>query len=102
MQTAALTKVTAQSLIDQLPKGFRKGQRMVEYLAEHPNAASGDVIQNCVIGNLSDVAYKLNSHLHKAGYAVGCAKSPSISRGKGQQFAWSVFQLPEAANDPKH
>jgi len=79
---------------------------MVEYLSHYPHSATGYVAQHCAIGNLSDVAHKLNPFIYKAGYLVGCERPARPFLNKfgeaSNQFKWSVYQLPDAANDSEY
>ena len=91
-------------LISSLPAHMLQGIKLVQYLSQHPKAPTGHVAQHCAIGNLSDVARKINPHIYKRGFMIGCVKPPTpiIDKIKEQsnQFLWSLYELPEAANDP--
>ena len=91
-------------LISSLPAHMLQGIKLVQYLSQHPKAPTGHVAQHCAIGNLSDVARKINPHIYKRGFMIGCAKPPTPIINKfseqSNQFLWSLYELPEAANDP--
>jgi len=86
-----------------LPDHMLQGRRLIQYLAENPKAPTGHVAQHCAIGNLSDVARNVNPYLFKHRLMVGCEKplQPILNKFSEQsnQFFWSLYALPEAAND---
>jgi hypothetical protein len=106
-----MTSVTAVQLdedltakiLDSLPSKMSQGRRLFQYLADNPKASSGYVSHNCSIGNISDVAFYVNPYLRKHQLMIGCQK-PLIRilnkfKEQSNQFNWSIYQVPEAAND---
>jgi len=90
-------------ILNELPDHMLQGRRMVEYVAKNPKAPTGHVAQHCAIGNLSDVARNVNPYLFKHRLMIACEKplQSIINKFKepSNQFLWSVYELPEAAND---
>jgi len=103
LKTVQLQDHKTLELIGALPDHMLQGRRMVEYVAQKPKAPTGHVAQHCAIGNLSDVARNVNPYLFKHGLMVGCEKPlmPILNKFSEQsnQFLWSLYELPEAAND---
>lgn len=90
-------------IINTIPASFKQALRLVEYLAEHPRTVTVEANKACVIGNLSDVARKVNPILYREGYMIGCEKParpiPNRFGEASNMFLWSVFSLPDASND---
>jgi hypothetical protein len=91
------------TILESMPKDMSQGRRLVQYLADNPKASSGYVSHNCSIGNISDTAHYVNPYLRKHQLMVGCEK-PVIRilnkfKEKSNQFLWSIYRVPEAAND---
>jgi hypothetical protein len=104
-----ISKLNDDDLIDVirlLPGDYLQARRMVEYLGQNPQTPTGRVAHHCGIGNLSDVARKLNPHIYGTGYFVGCERPPRPINNKfgeaSNQFLWSIYELPEAANDSEY
>jgi hypothetical protein len=99
-----LTEDELLEVLRSLPSDFDQGHRMLNYLGYRPNSITGDVAHVCAIGNLSDVARNANSYLYKHGLIIACEPpSVKIKNRFGEdsnQYLWSVYRLPEAANDP--
>ena len=90
-------------IINTIPASFKQALRLVEYLAERPRTVTVEANKACAIGNLSDVAHKVNPILYREGYMIGCERSPSAIPNRfgeaSNMFMWSVFALPDASND---
>ena len=99
----AIKKPLVLEITDAMPAHMLQGKRLFEYLSNHPKAPSGHVAQSCSIGNISDVAHAVNPYLRKHNLMVGCEKplTPIINKfkEKSNQFNWSVYQVPQPAND---
>jgi hypothetical protein len=100
---AQLDEDLTAKILASLPLKMSQGRRLFQYLSDHPKASSGNVSQNCSIGNLSDCAHYLNPFLRKYNLVVGCEKPviPIINQFNepSNNFLWSVYRVPEAAND---
>lgn len=94
---------TIQILLKELPDSFKQGRRLVEFLALNPRAHTVAVNHTCAIGNISDVARKVNPYLHKHGYFISCHRPalPIMNRfdEPSQMYEWSIHCIREAAND---
>lgn len=83
----------------------KKGQthRMVRYLAKNPKSSTAFVASDCAIGNVSDCAIRANESLYKADFFISCQRPhPAIQNRFGEpsaMFLWSLYRLPEAANE---
>ena len=90
-------------IINTIPASFKQALRLVEYLAERPRTVTVEANKACAIGNLSDVAHKVNPILYRAGYMIGCERPPSAIPNRfgeaSNMFEWSIFAVPDAAND---
>jgi hypothetical protein len=103
LQVLKINDDLTATILGSLPSGMSQGRRLFQYLSDHPKASSGNVSQNCSIGNLSDCAHYLNPFLRKYNLVVGCEKPviPIINQFNepSNNFLWSVYRVPEAAND---
>jgi hypothetical protein len=103
LQVLKINDDLTATILDSLPSAMSQGRRLFQYLADNPKASSGYVSQNCSIGNISDVAYYVNPYLVRHQLMIGCEKPvvPVINKfkEKSNQFLWSLYSVPEAAND---
>jgi hypothetical protein len=92
-----------QILLEELPDSFKQGQRLVEFLARNPKAHTVAVNQACAIGNISDVARRVNPYIHKHGFFISCHRPPLPIMNKfdepSQMYEWSIHCIQEPAND---
>ena len=90
--------------IGYLPPHSLQARRMVEYLSISPYSPSGRVAHICGIGNLSDIARKANAYLFLLKLFISCERpsTPIINKfgEHSDQWLWSIYRVPEAANDP--
>ena len=90
-------------ILNTIPASFKQALRLVEYLAEHPRTVTVEANKACVIGNLSDVAHKVNPILYREGYFIGCEKParpiPNRFGEASNMFVWSIFAVSDASND---
>jgi hypothetical protein len=103
MTPVAPTRSAVHHLIRFIPEDANQARRMVAYLAEHPNATTQQVAASCSIGNLSDVARKVNPYLYPQGYMISCQRPPAaIPNRFGEpsgMWLWGLYQVQAAAND---
>ena len=106
MKTATAIRLESDKILtvlSRMPDHMLQGRRMLEYLAQNPKSPTGYVAQACSIGNLSDVARYVNPYLVKDNLMIGCEKplTPIINKfkEKSNQFLWSVYKVPQAANN---
>ena len=90
-------------ILNAIPASFKQAVRLVEFLAERPRTVTIEANHACSIGNLSDVARKVNPILYREGYFIGCEKParpiPNRFGEPSDMYEWSVFSLPDASND---
>lgn len=104
MKAVALPKDTIQQVIRFIPEDAKQARRMVAYLAQHPNATTVEVAANCAIGNLSDVAHKINPILYPRGLFISCQRPivpiPNRFAEPSGMWLWGLYEVPsQAAND---
>lgn len=103
INTIQLEDSKTLDVLSTMPTHMLQGRRMFEYLAKNPKSPTGYVAHHCSIGNLSDVAHYVNPYLRKHGLMIACEKpvKPILNKfkEKSNQFLWSVYSVPEAAND---
>jgi hypothetical protein len=56
-----------------LPPTFTQAHRLIDYLAERPHSITVDINQACAIGNISDVAHKMNHYLWEFSLICDCS-----------------------------
>lgn len=87
-----------------IPSTFKQAHRLVRFLADNPEAITVAVNQACSIGNISDVARRINPHLFRRGLYISCQRPPEPVLNKfdepSQMFEWSLHRIQDAANDP--
>lgn len=97
---------TLYRLLNRIPASFKQALRLVEYLADHPQAVTVEVNRACAAGNLSDVARKVNPYLWPLGFQIGCERPPAPVHNRfgepSSMFLWSVYAVeknPSTDND---
>jgi len=88
-----------------IPPSFKQAHRLVRFLADNPGACTVAVNQACSIGNISDVARRINPHLFQRGLYISCKRPPEPILNKfrepSQMYEWELHRIhAEAANDP--
>jgi hypothetical protein len=85
--------------LNSIPKSFRQGHRLVQFLTEHPSACTVEIAQGCAIGNISDVARRVNPYLYRHGLFVSCRRPsvpiPNRFGEPSDMFEWSLHQVRE-------
>lgn len=103
MTPVALTNEAVYQLTRFIPAEAKQAYRMVTYLAKNPNATTVQVASNCAIGNLSDVAHKVNPYLYPQGFMIACQKPPKPIPNRFDEpsgmWHWGLYEVSEAAND---
>jgi hypothetical protein len=104
MKAVSLNQYEIDTLMDGV---FLSNQqrRLIDYVAANPHSLTVAVNRATAIGNISQVASKVNEKLMTLGYVMACVKPvESISNRFGEPceiYEWSMFKLPQrAANDP--
>ena len=91
------------TILAEMPDHMLQGRRMVEFLSQNPRTPTGAIASECSIGNLSDVAHYVNKYLHKHNLMIGCEKpmKPIFNKfnERSNQFLWSIYEVPNVAND---
>lgn len=68
--------------------------RFVEYLERHGKALTGEVAQNCAIGNVSDCAIRANEKLIPLGWKIIAQQPKPLTRNRfgetSLQCEWSL------------
>ncbi len=97
MKPVTLSAAEIESAEVTLPYGFTQAQRMLRYLAKHPNASTAEVVANCTIGNLSDVARKSNKYLAIQKLFISCKRParrlPNRFGKPSRMFQWGVYHV---------
>jgi hypothetical protein len=85
-----------------IPTSFKQAHRLVKFLADNPKACTVAVNQACSIGNISDVARRINPHLYERGLYISCQRplEPILNRFRepSQMFEWELHNLGEQPN----
>lgn len=103
MKVKTLEADQLDTVLNRIPASFKQAVRLVEYLASHPKSPTVDANRSCAIGNLSDVAHKVNPYLYLHGLMIGCEKPvrpiPNRFDEPSNMYLWSLYEVQEAAND---
>lgn len=99
-----LSQNELQAALSGIPPTFKQAHRLVQFLDANPRAPTVAVNQACSIGNISDVARRINPHLFKCGFYISCQRPPEPILNKfqepSQMYEWSIHRIrQEAAND---
>jgi len=103
LKALTLSAAEVESAEVQLPLGFTQAQRMLRYLAVHPNASTAEVAANCAIGNLSDVARKSNRYLAIQNLFISCRRPARRLANRfgepSRMFQWGIYRIDELGAD---
>ncbi len=103
MKPIILSSAEIESAEVTLPYGFTQAQRMLRYLANHPNASTAEVAANCAIGNLSDVARKSNKYLAIQNLFISCKRPvrrlPNRFGEPSRMYQWGIYRTDELGAD---
>lgn len=107
MKSVTLDKAELSAVLKAIPYTNKTGIRLVTHLAENPESPTVDVNRNAILGNISDIARKINPTLFKFGLFISCHKPARPLKNRlgdeTNMFLWSIYRLPnegKAANDP--
>jgi len=103
LRVSTIPDQTIDRILNRLPETMNQGRRLVALLARRSRLATREVNQTCSIGNIADVAIKVNPYLHNEGFIIGCDYPPVPIINKfgeeSNQFLWSMYDVNPAAND---
>jgi len=103
MNPVILSSAEIESAEVTLPYGFTQAQRMLRYLAAHPNASTAAVASSCGIANLSDVARKSNKYLAIQNLFISCRRPaqrlPNRFGEPSRMYQWGVYRIDELGAD---
>jgi len=99
-----LNEYELEGALQGIPPTFKQAHRLVRFLADNPRACTVAVNQACSIGNISDVARRINPHLFQQGLYISCKRPPepilNQFREPSQMYEWELHRLNlDAAND---
>ena len=99
-----LNEQELHAALSDIPPTFKQAHRLVKFLSDNPHAITVAVNQACSIGNISDVARRINPHLFRRGLYISCRRPPEPVFNKfdepSQMFEWSLHRISQdAAND---
>ncbi len=84
-------------IVNRIPFSSTQAVRLVRYLAENPLSVTVEVNKACAVGNISQVARKLNPFLWPFGYQIGCERPPlpvpNRFREPSSMFLWSIYAV---------
>jgi len=103
MNPIILSSAEIESAEITLPYGFTQAQRMLRYLAAHPNASTAAVASSCGIANLSDVARKSNKYLAIKNLFISCKRPvrrlPNRFGEPSRMYQWGIYRTDELGAD---
>lgn len=109
MKPEKISVFTLEHVLKHISANNKQAIRLVSYLAENPSSITVDVNRACAIGNISDVARKINPTLFEFGLFISCRPPfPPVPNRFGERsnmFEWGIYRLPnngEAANDAEY
>lgn len=107
MKATKLTDKELAEVLKSIPYTNKTGIRLIKFLAKNPDASTVSVNQNAILGNISDIARKINPTLFKFNLFISCHRPVTPLKNRlgddTNMFLWGVYKLPnngKAANDP--
>ena len=99
MKARHLSEQELNCLLSVVPSKFHQARRLIEHLANNPDAITSDVARTCAIGNISDVAHKVNGYLFKQKLFISCKRPVLPVHNKfgelSNMFEWGIYRLPD-------
>ena len=103
MNAQQLTGAELEAVLSCIPDQSSQAKRLIEHLAHNPDSISATVASTCAIGNISDVARKINPTLFKHQLFISCKRPirPVVNRSGelSNMFQWGIYKLP---NEPEN
>ena len=101
-----LSNQELESALEGIPPAFKQAHRLVRFLSNNPHAITVAVNESCSIGNISDVARRINPLLFRKGLYISCRQpaDPVFNQfdEPSQMYEWSLHRIrQDAANDPQ-
>ena len=97
MEAVALKQPDIRHIISHVPREFSQARRLITYLSNNPNSVTDDVMRECKVSNISDVARRVNNLMFKHSLFISC-KRPAVpfnqSNDLSSNFLWSIYRLP--------
>ncbi|MCT2531551.1 hypothetical protein N2382_11860 [SAR92 clade bacterium H921] len=98
MQSISLTDEAKAALFRSVPHQLSQARRLIEHLAQYPDSVTSDVAKKCAIGNISDVARKVNPTLFEHGLFISCRRPVMPIKNRfgemSNMFLWGIYRLP--------
>ena len=102
MEAVALKQPDIRHIISHVPREFSQARRLITYLSNNPNSVTDDVMRECKVSNISDVARRVNNLMFKHSLFISC-KRPVIpfnqSNDLSSGFLWGIYKLPKQARN---
>lgn len=99
MKPTRLPPDKLHQVLNRVPASFKQAQRLIEYLANNPQSVTVDANKACAIGNLSDVAHKVNPYLQLFGLMISCERPPVAIPNRfsepSNMYLWSIYEYEE-------
>lgn len=106
MKPTKLDESELATVLKAFPYTQKTGIRLITHLAENPESPTVEVNRNAILGNISDIARKVNPTLFKFGLFISCHRpiKPLKNRlgDETNMFLWGIYRLPnegQPAND---
>lgn len=103
LRVTTIPDTTLDRILNRLPETMNEGRRLVALTARRSRVPTLEVNKTCSIGNISNIAKRVNHYLHIEGLAVGCElpdeKIFNQFGERSNQFLWSMYDVAPAAND---
>lgn len=94
-----LEPLELQSALETIPQKTGQAPRLIRYLSNNPKSPTVFVNTDTAIGNISDIAMKVNPALYKLGIMVACERpdTPILNRfgEPSAMFLWSIYRISE-------
>ena len=93
MEAIALDKPDINTILSRVPSEFFQARRLIAYLSNNPDSVTSDVMRECEVSNISDVARRVNSLMFEHSLFISC-KRPVVPFNQTNDFLWGIYRLP--------
>ncbi len=86
-----------ESVLAAIPQKRGQTPRLITYLSNNPKSPTVFVNSDTAVGNISDIAMKVNPALYKHGLMIACERpdTPILNRfgEPSAMFLWSIYRI---------
>ena len=96
MEAIALDKPDINTILSLVPSEFLQASRLIAYLSNNPDSVTSDVMRECEVSNISDVARRVNNLMFEHSLFISC-KRPVVPFNQHHDlsgcFLWGIYRV---------